>query len=378
MKTEHQDFVMPALEKRVDSGLFTYTLRQKNMQEYFITANPVNDEKPEQVFRKAAEALNATGAEVVCLDVFGLDGSEGRAEKYLADGFGDVEFPTTWVEGGNSPGLYGLTLWAVSGTPVKYCRSREGTPIGAQFEDDHFIYGRLGDVRPAASARSRVEQARSTLEIMAETLEEMGLNFSDVVRTWFYNRDILDWYGEFNACRDKFFHEKGVFDCMPPASTGIGGHAVQNTDVLAGVLAVRAKSKQAWFCAVPSPLQCPALEYGSSFSRAAEIITADYRRLIISGTASIEPGGETVHVDDVAKQIALTMEVVYAIMESRGMGWGDVTRAVAYIKDGRDEGEWLKYCDCAGLRELPAILTGNIICRDDLLFEIELDAITPG
>ena len=56
---------------------------------------------------------------------------------------------------------------------------------------------------------------------------------------------------------------------------------------------------------LPSPLQCPALEYGSSFSRAAELRTPGWRRVVVSGTASILPGShEVAHVGDVDAQTA--------------------------------------------------------------------------
>ena len=67
--------------------------------------------------------------------------------------------------------------------------------------------------------------------------------------------------------------------------------------------------------AVPSPLQCPALDYGSSFSRAVELVAGDHRRLFVSGTASISPEGHTLHVGDVDAQVARTMEVVEAMLE---------------------------------------------------------------
>jgi enamine deaminase RidA (YjgF/YER057c/UK114 family) len=78
------------------------------------------------------------------------------------------------------------------------------------------------------------------------------------------------------------------------------------------------------------------LDYRSSFSRAAEIVTPEWRTVFVSGTASIEPGGLTVHHDDMDKQVALTMDVVKAILETRGMTLKDSVRAIAYIKRPED------------------------------------------
>jgi len=126
---------------------------------------------------------------------------------------------------------------------------------------------------------------------------------------------------------------------------------------------------------VPSPLQCPALRYGSSFSRAVEVAAPDHRRLYLSGTASIDPGGKTAHVGDIEKQIELTMRVVGAILASRGMGWDNVSRAVAYVERATHASAFQAYRLGAGLAQLPVVIVENPLCRGDLLFEIELDAL---
>jgi enamine deaminase RidA (YjgF/YER057c/UK114 family) len=127
---------------------------------------------------------------------------------------------------------------------------------------------------------------------------------------------------------------------------------------------------------VASPLQCPAREYGSSFSRAVEMISPEQRRLLVSGTASIEESGKTVHIDEVEKQVSYTMEVVEAILVSRGMSFSDVTRGVVYFKQGPDTPAFENYCRQRGILDLPVLITNNMMCRDNLLFEIEVDAVS--
>ena len=96
--------------------------------------------------------------------------------------------------------------------------------------------------------------------------------------------------------------------------------------------------------------------------------------MFISGTASIAPDGVTAHVGDVEKQVALTMAVVEKILESRRMSWADVTRGIAYFKDIGEAAVLERYCRDQGLLDLPVVVSSADICRDDLLFEIELDA----
>src|SRR5207248_2848266 len=120
------------------------------------------------------------------------------------------------------------------------------------------------------------------------------------------------------------------------------------------------------------PLQCPAPAYGSSFSRAMEIESGGLRRLLVSGTASIHPDGRTAWVGDARKQVDLTMEVIAAILESRRMNFRDVTRATAYYRTPELVLHFEDWARERALLEMPVVSTHSVICRDDLLFELEL------
>ena len=69
------------------------------------------------------------------------------------------------------------------------------------------------------------------------------------------------------------------------------------------------------------------------------------------------------------------MDVVHAILKSRGMDWADTARAIAYFKDINDAPLLEKYCTEHRLPELPVAISHADICRHDLLFELELDAV---
>ena len=68
------------------------------------------------------------------------------------------------------------------------------------------------------------------------------------------------------------------------------------------------------------------------------------------------------------------MEVVAAILESRQITWDHVTRGIGYFKHAEDIPLFQRYCDARGLPAMPLVMVKNDICRDDLLFELELDA----
>jgi enamine deaminase RidA (YjgF/YER057c/UK114 family) len=283
--------------------------------------------------------------------------------------------PLTWVEGQSAdPELGGMHILAVSGVEVTPL-VLEGQVVGSLVQGPYAAECRLGGLVAPDVTASRPAQARATFERLEQALALAGMDFRHVARTWLYLDDLLSWYGDFNRVRTEFYTERGVFDHLVPASTGIGGGNPAGAAMVAGAYALRATAPGVSVEALPSPLQCPALQYGSSFSRAVEVSMPDLRRVLVSGTASIAPGGETEHVGDVDAQVERTCEVVAAILESRGMGWGDVTRATAYVRQEQDRGAFERYRVAAGLPALPVIVAHNVVCRHDLLFEIEVDAV---
>ena len=314
------------------------------------------------------------GGSVVAAQCFGPEASEGgrsAADTLVAR----VSVPLTRVLGGSSAnGLGGVHLHAVADaqvTPLVLDGQVVGTLVKGPYADECMLRG----IRAPDTTVAPDVQARTTFERMEQALGLAGMDFSHVARTWLYLDDILSWYGDFNRVRTAFFTERGVFDGLVPASTGIGGSNPHGAAMVAGIYAVKSSNAEVTVQVVPSPLQCPALEYGSSFSRAVEVGMPDLRRLFISGTASITPDGQTQHPGDVMAQTARTCEVIAAILESRDMGWEDVTRATAYVRFHEDVDVFEQYREAVGMPRLPVVVAHNVICRDDLLFELEADAV---
>ncbi|MBX7258666.1 MAG: hypothetical protein K1Y02_20055 [Candidatus Hydrogenedentes bacterium] len=341
----------------------------------FVLAIPCNGESDEKVFEKAAATVRALGASVVSADVFGIS---GKKAPHLVESLQSSTIPTTWVEEGcdNPEPLRGLHLYAVTGTTVDPVVV-DDRPVGSTYDIDGIRYCRLGGLLTRDPSASRGDQTKEILELMSAALTTLGMDFYNVIRTWFYNYRMLDWYDDFNAVRTAFFRKYKVFDGIVPASTCIGGHNIAGAALTAGLLAAKAPQCETISTMVNSPLQCPAPQYGSSFSRAVELSTERIRRLFVSGTASIAPDGKSTHIGDIDAQIALTFDVVSAILESRDMTWDDTTRAIAYFKKREDAPRLKAYLASRGMGELPFLITNNDICRDDLLFEIEMDATAP-
>jgi len=362
------------IEKRGVVGSDVITLSRDSIKEHFITLTPQGDESPESLFHRAADVVAQVGGDVVSIESLGMAPSDRNSLDVLNTSLNGDGVPVGWVENARTDNLCGVHIWLVEGAKVvPLCL--DGRRVGTAFGDDHARYCRLVGLLPSSAAASRKGQAEGVLRQMNAALLDYGMTFSNVLRTWFYNTDILDWYGDFNNVRDAFFREKEVFGKLVPASTGVGGCNAIGAALIAGTFAVEARDASVKAFAVPSPLQSSALDYGSSFSRAVELDTPDHRRLYVSGTASIDKAGKTVFLSDTPAQVKLTMEVVQAILRSRDMDWTDVTRSLVYFKNAEDAGLFAAYREENDLPAFPAVVVENDICRDDLLFEIEVDAV---
>jgi len=220
------------------------------------------------------------------------------------------------------------------------------------------------------------EQAREVFEKLQSGLVSAGMTMKDIVRTWFYLDDLLSWYGEFNRVRNDVFARNELQPLNLPASTGVGGRNPMGAALAAAAWAVRPHYTASIVTHFPpSPEQCPASAYGSAFSRAVEIGCVGFRRLLVSGTASIARDGKTEHIGDTRAQIERSMQVVAAILESRRMTFADTVFTTVFFKHPADAplfGDWLAQ---HGLQSMPVVSTRCDICRDNLLFEIELEAV---
>jgi 2-iminobutanoate/2-iminopropanoate deaminase len=119
----------------------------------------------------------------------------------------------------------------------------------------------------------------------------------------------------------------------------------------------------------------------SSFSRGMRIELYGLTILLISGTASIDESGKSVHTGDFRAQTRRTFENISGLLSSEGCTWHDVVRTTCYLRDiERDyeafNEERTAFYKEQGLDPLPAS-TGiqAILCRPELLIEIEAIAM---
>jgi 2-iminobutanoate/2-iminopropanoate deaminase len=144
------------------------------------------------------------------------------------------------------------------------------------------------------------------------------------------------------------------------AHSPIRKHAITNTNVL----------NEAYNYAKPS-----------SFSRGMRINLNGLTILLISGTASIDENGVSLHIGDFRAQMRRTLANITGLLESEGCTWHDIVRTTCYLRDIDRDYEAFNEERTAFFKEqeldpLPAS-TGiqAKLCRPELLVEVEAIAM---
>lgn len=129
---------------------------------------------------------------------------------------------------------------------------------------------------------------------------------------------------------------------------------------------------------------CEAYEYPKkvSFSRGMRVELDNCVMLFISGTASVDEFGHSIHQGDVRAQTYRTLHNITALLESEGADWHDIVRATCYLADFRCYDEFNEvrnaFFEEQELDPLPASTCIEArLCRPELLVEIEAIAMIP-
>ena len=150
------------------------------------------------------------------------------------------------------------------------------------------------------------DQTRMILVKYEAFLRERGMSLADhTMRTWFFVQNIDANYKGFVAARREFFAQKGLTpETHFIASTGIEGagrdlaaRVVMDAYAIEGV-----RREQIRYLAAPEHLS-PTHVYGVTFERGTAIAYRDRQHVIVSGTASIDHQGKTLHPGDVQRQL---------------------------------------------------------------------------
>jgi enamine deaminase RidA (YjgF/YER057c/UK114 family) len=257
-------------------------------------------------------------------------------------------------------------------------------PVGRVFETDDFkgiylsgISGLRKDDKVGKQSPGR--QAEYIVEQCQDVFSRQGMTARNIVRTWIYFPRILRWYKRFNKIRARFFKEFGLISgnkTYLPASTGIQGRGRPKEEIFLDLIAFVPKRKSAGSASImKSNRQNEARRYGATFSRGVEIKTGNSSLLHISGTASINPKGETIYVHDEQGQITETLINIGALLETKKAHLKDIVLTAAYCKNRKTYETFRKITKYLGLDEIPFVPVYADVCRDELLFEIDAIAV---
>ena len=217
------------------------------------------------------------------------------------------------------------------------------------------------------------QQTLGMFGLAEHLLQQAGMEFRDVVRTWIHLRHIDRDYGDLNRARRAFFSERGIDPV--PASTGIGGGLVPAAhDLCLGVYAVKA-GRPPVRTVMTSPTLNEAVQYGADFVRGMKMVETNKVALHVSGTASIDEHGRTAHPGDFEAQADRMLVNIAALLERQRADFGDVVSAITYLKYPADAGRLRAKLLEAGFVGFPHALVAAPICRPDLLCETEALAV---
>ncbi|HEV7733661.1 MAG TPA: RidA family protein [Candidatus Binatia bacterium] len=219
------------------------------------------------------------------------------------------------------------------------------------------------------------EQALGMFHAAERLLDQCGMGFGDVVRTWIQLRDIDRDYGALNSARREFFESRGIG--RRPASTGVQGTPFPDAhDVVMSLTAVRS-SRPLDATVISTPTLNEAWSYGADFSRGLRLVEANQVTLHVSGTASIDEAGRTVHVGDFAAQAERMLHNISTLLAGQGATFSDLASAITYLKRAEDAAALQAIFQRRGFRGFPSAVVHAPLCRPELLCEAEAVSILP-
>jgi len=221
-------------------------------------------------------------------------------------------------------------------------------------------------------------QATNMFRSANRLLIDSGMNFRNVVRTWIHLRDIDRDYDILNTVRRRFFLTEGIDP--RPASTGVGGAVASGThDISMSLLALAGNAADATIDVVPfsTPLLNEAWSYGADFSRGLCVTDANAVTLHVSGTASLDESGRSVHAGDLARQAERMLDNIETLLAAQQATRADIVSGIAYVRRASDGPSLRSHFERRGFAGFPCAFVEAALCRSELLCETEVVAMLP-
>jgi enamine deaminase RidA (YjgF/YER057c/UK114 family) len=341
-----------------------------------------------EVYSRIAEALSRRRMSIVHERIFGSPRAEATVLRERRDALFVEQVPSdgpiTYVAADPpwGEGLSGVIIHAVSLDNVDdvWTIMDGDSPCGRGWRRNGATYLQLQNIQGQTGSRS--DQVRGILKRAEDILIQNGASYKDVARTWFYLSDILDWYPEFNEARNRKYAEFGIMPgpgdtrLLLPASTGIGADAPSGAAASMDLLAVvRSDDTTLPVRKMTNRGQLDAFRYGAAFSRGAVIEENDVKVIEVSGTAAIDEHGVSLYPGDIRSQIICTLDKIKTLLGQEGAGLADICAATVFVKRPEYAEVFRQVAVDQGLADLPAVCVVADVCREELMFEIDAEAV---
>jgi len=222
---------------------------------------------------------------------------------------------------------------------------------------------------------SAYAQALDAFAAAERLLAQAGMSFHDVIRTWLHLGDISRDYDALNQARREFFQRRGIEP--RPASTGVQGLPVPPEHSVSLRLEAVQSAQPIERTPISTPTLNEAWSYGADFSRGLRVVDGNAVALHVSGTASIDEVGRTVHVGDLAAQIDRMLHNIATLLAGQGASFTDLMSGIIYLARPADAPALRERCRAQGFEGFPCVLVEAPLCRPDLLCEAEAVAVLP-
>lgn len=223
--------------------------------------------------------------------------------------------------------------------------------------------------------RDAFEEASAMFCAAERLLAESEMDFRDVVRTWIHVRDIDRDYDALNRARREFLRHCGIE--RRPASTGVEGTPVADAHNFSLSFTAIRTVRPLDVTAISTPSLNEAWTYGADFSRGLRVADDNQVTLHVSGTASIDEAGRTVHVGDLEAQAERMLHNIATLLAGQGATFEDLVSGVLYLKRPSDAPALHAAFRRRGFEGFPCALVAAKLCRPDLLCEAEAVALLP-
>jgi len=384
-----EDKMSSVIQKR--SGHMSFHVTEEEGRAFIVASVKSSADAREAAslsYTQIAEVLSELGMAVVHERIFGSlsverDVMSARTQAFTSFGI-PPDNPVTYIEG-NPPwgkGLAGVIIQAVKADEV-WTVMDSGVPCGRGWKlngETHLVVQNIQALNSKPTDHtSKSLQARLMIERAGRILQENGASYKDVVRTWFYLSDILGWYAGFNKVRNEKYGEFGIMpgpgdkELFLPSSTGIQGETPSGAVCAMDLIAVL--NSQNCTRKLSSPSQLDAFRYGSAFARASVVRNGSTDLIEVSGTAAIDEHGVSLCPGDIRAQINCTFDKVAELLKQEDAGLKDICSATVFVKQPEFAEIFYEMASFRGLENFPCVCIVADVCREELLSEIDAEAV---